>query len=199
MVRAGSQDSRRETIRNSRAGFTLIELVVSISVSVIICGTSGSLLWNATQQRSEVSARAELIDQGASAMEIMARYLKEIPQNECSGNPTPCLAGHAQVSSASTTQILWGTYGFRKSGSTLQMTSNSGTTWYTLCTDVSALAFTYYNRTSQNLLALASPNDEPQNMRRITISLTLNRTNQTAKLQTGVFLRNFMNEVTSDP
>ena len=199
MVRACNHDRFRATAMNPRAGFTLIELVVSISVSVIICGISGSLLWNATQQRSEVSARAELIDLGASAMEIMVRYLKEIPQDECSGNPPPCLAGHAQVTTASATQVRWGTYGFRKSGTNLQMTSNSGTTWYTLCTDVSALAFTYYNRTSQNLLAVASPGDDPQNMRRITISLTLNRTNQTAKLQTGVFLRNFMNEVTSDP
>lgn len=185
--------------RRLRAGFTLIELVVSITVSVIICGLAGSLLWNATQQRSEVSARAELIDMGASALEIMTRYLREIPQDECPGNPTPCLAGHAQVTTATSTQIRWGVYGFRKSGTNLEMTTNSGTTWYKLCGDVSSLSLTYYNRVGQNLLMLTSPDDDPQNMRRVTISLTLVRSSQTAKLSTGIFLRNFMNEVTSDP
>ncbi|MBI5762297.1 MAG: prepilin-type N-terminal cleavage/methylation domain-containing protein [Planctomycetes bacterium] len=199
MVEVHQSIARRKTAKRPRAGFTLIELVVSITVSVIICGLAGSLLWNATQQRSEISARGELIDMGASALEIMTRYLREIPQNECVGNPTPCLAGHAQVTTASSTQIRWGTYGFRKSGTDLEMTTNSGTTWYKLCGDVSSLTLSYYNRTGQNLLSLISPADDPQNMRRITISLTLVRSSQTAKLTTDIYLRNFMNEVTSDP
>jgi hypothetical protein len=36
-------------------------------------------------------------------------------------------------------------------------------------------------------------------MRRIVLTLTLSRANQTAKIRTGIYLRNFMDEVTSDP
>jgi prepilin-type N-terminal cleavage/methylation domain-containing protein len=182
-----------------RAAFTLIELIVSMSVSVVVCGIAGSLVWNATKQRSEVAARGELIDMGSTALEMMIRYLREIPQNECEGTPTPCLNGNAQVTTATVNAIRWGDYGFRKSGSNLQMTTNNAVTWRTLATDVTAFSLTYYNRLGQNLITLSSPDDAPQNMRRIVISLTLSRANQTVVLRTGLYLRSFMNEVTLDP
>jgi len=46
--------------RSRCPGFTLIELVISISVGVIISGVAGSLLWNASTQRAEISLRGEL-------------------------------------------------------------------------------------------------------------------------------------------
>lgn len=181
------------------SAFTLIELVVSISLSSVICGLAASLLWNASRQQSEISARSELTDGASAALEVMVRYLREIPQNECPGGATPCLNGHAQVTTATATQIRYGNNGFRQNGSNLEMTSNNAVNWYTLAGDVSSLQLTYYNRLGQDLAGLSNPCNDAQNMRRVVLTLTLSRSNQTATVRTGLFLRNFMNEVTSDP
>ena len=120
-------------------GFTLIELVVCIVVGSIISGTAGMLLWTASSQRGDVAARGELADQGAMAMEVMARYVREIEQgDDCSSNPTPCLNGNAQISTASTNQINFGTTGFRHTTGSgmVEMTTNSGATWQPLVKDV---------------------------------------------------------------
>jgi hypothetical protein len=169
-----------------------VELVSTIAISSIVCGSAATLLWNAAQQRSEVAARGDLVDIGSVGLERMVRHLRDITQNECSGNPTPCLNGNAQVSTATATQIRWGNYGFRQSGTELQMTSDNATNWYTLASDVTSLQLVYYDRLGAATTTAAS-------MRRISITLTLTRANQTVVLRTGLYLRNFMNEVTTDP
>jgi type II secretory pathway pseudopilin PulG len=179
--------------------FTLIELVLSISVSTIICGLAGSLLWNASRQQSEVAARSELVDEASVALEVVLRYLREIPQDECPGGPSPCLNGNAQVASATTTEIRFGNNGFRHNGANLEMTIDNATSWHTLAADVSSLQLTYYDRLGQDLAGLSNPCNDPQKMRRIVVTLTMNRASQTATVRTGVFLRNFMDEVASDP
>ncbi|HUN82649.1 MAG TPA: hypothetical protein VMV81_14185 [Phycisphaerae bacterium] len=185
--------------RTIARGFTVMELVVSITVSVIICGAASALLWNAASQQAQVAARADMIDNGSAAMELMVRYLREITQNECPGNPTPCLNGNAQVTTATSTLIQWGSYGFRQNGTTLEMSTDNAASWHRLTTDLSTLQLTYFNRTGQDLSTQSSPGNLPANMRRIVIDLTLSRATQVVHLRTGLFLRNFMNEVNSDP
>lgn len=188
----------RPSSRSSGA-FTLVELISTIVISSIICGSASMLLWNAAQQRSEIAARAELVDEGAAALEMLVRYFRDITQNECPGNPTPCLNGNAQVTSATPTEMHWGNYGVRQSGSELQMTADNGANWRALSADLSSLQFVYYNRLGQDLQTQVPPGNGPASMRRIVITLTLSRASQTVILRTGIYLRNFMNEVTSDP
>ncbi|HUN81178.1 MAG TPA: prepilin-type N-terminal cleavage/methylation domain-containing protein [Phycisphaerae bacterium] len=195
---SSSAVSRRRSGRPSRA-FTLIEMISTIVISSIVCGSACMLLWNAARQRSEIAARAELVDEGAAALEILVRYFRDITQNECPVNPTPCLNGNAQVTSATSTQVRWGNFGVRQSGSELQMTSDNGANWRTLCADLSSVQMTFFNRLGQDLQTQTAPGNGPTYMRRIVVTLTLSRAGQTVDLRTGTYLRNFMNEVTSDP
>ena len=185
--------------RSGRRGFTLIELVTSMSVGVIICGVAGSLLWNASRQRAEVSARGELVDMSSAAVEVMLRYIREIPQDECPGGPAPCLLGNAQIALASATEIRFGSIGFRyNSGNRrLEMSNDGGTSWPPLVTDVSGLTFSYFNQTAAQLTSFPLPQADREDVRRIVVDLQLARGGESAHLRTSVYLRSFMNEVST--
>ncbi len=197
----GRSASSRAPRRRRRRGFTLIELVASISVGVIVSGLASSLIWNASKQLTDASARSEMIDEGAAAFELMFRYIREIPQNECPAMPTPCLLGNAQIAAASATELRFGGTGFRlASGSdAVEMTSDSGTTWHPLVKNVSSLAFSYYDRQDNALTAFPLSPTNRAAVRRIQVELLLSRGNESARLRSGVYLRSFMNEVTRAP
>ena len=184
-----------------RSGFTLIELVISISVGAIISGVAGSLLWNASSQRAETAVRSELYDMGSTAMEVIFRHLREISQDECVGSPTPCLEGNAQISAASLTDLRFGNEGFRQNSAdgTVEMTIDGGTTWHRLATDVSSAAFGYFDRTANPLTAFPLSATDRAAVRCISVDIQLARGGQNAHLRSAVYLRSFMNEVAGVP
>jgi type II secretory pathway pseudopilin PulG len=180
--------------------FTLIELVVSMSVGIVVCGLAGSLVWNASRLRAETGARSELVDLASAAVEIYVRYTREIAQNECPSNPTPCLQGNAQISLASASQLVFGTTGFRYDAANgrLEISNNGGTTWQLLCSDVSSCTFSYVNRLGSSLATFPLSATDRAAVRRVGIDLQLTRGAETAHLRASTFLRNFMNEVTGN-
>ncbi len=203
---------RREATRRSGRkparidlGFTLIELIVSISVGAIISGTAGLLLMNAARQRGQVAARCELVDMGSAAMEVMLRYIREIRQDE--NDPqgaTPDLQGNAQVSAAEASQLRFDEYGFRLSGSTLEMTSDDGTSWHPLVRDVAVFDIAYFGWTAgveapTQLSPLPLSAANRADIRRIQLDLQLARGSETAHLRTAIYLRSFMNEAANAP
>lgn len=132
------------------------------------------------------------------AMEVMARYLREIQQdNTCP--PSFCPTGNALISTASATQISFDNTGFRyTSGSGMvEMTTNNGTNWRPLVKDVSNFALAYYERTGVAMWPLPLSSVDREEVRRIQIVFTLARGTQSVKLRTSLYLRNFMNEVTT--
>lgn len=185
--------------RRCANAFTLIELVVAISVSVIISGVAGSLIWEASRQRSEIAARSELVDVGAAALETLFRYVREIPQDECPANPSPCLFGHAQISTASATELTFDSTGFRldAGNNRLEMTLDGGTSWHPLANDVSGLTLSYYDRGGASLASFPLSQPARESVRRIGVEVQLTRSNQNAKLRSSVYLRSFMDEVSS--
>ncbi len=192
--------------RSVRArGFTLIELIVAITVGAIVSGSAGMLILHAAKQRSEVAARSELVDVGSAALECPIRYIREIRQDEnYPAGPTPGLQGNAQVSLADAADLRFDNYGFRLSGTALQITNDTAATWHTLAENVGALTFSYYGWTTgveaPNALTstpLSAPNRAA--IRRVTVRIDLTRGTETARVQTSIFLRNFLNEVANAP
>lgn len=179
-------------IRRKRrlSGFTLVELIVCIVVSAVISGMAGSLLWNATRMRSEVGARAELVDIAARGMEQILRYVREIPQDAA-------LTGLAQISTANASDLRWGVYGIRRTGSTIEVTANTGANWYPILKEATALTFAYYDKNNTALTSLPLSSTNRQAVRLIKINLTVTRSTESVALQTSIYLRAFMNEVTA--
>lgn len=184
-----------------RAAFTLIELIVSISVGAIISGAAAMMIWNATQQRAEVSARSELCEQAAAALESMLRQLREIPQDQCPTEPTPCLEGQAQIALADQAELRFGDVGYRLNAAndSLEMTLDNGDAWYCLTREVQAFAFSYYDRQGNLLSSLPLSSGNRQAVRQVGVDLSLGRGGQDAHVRSRVYLRNFMDEVTSVP
>jgi prepilin-type N-terminal cleavage/methylation domain-containing protein len=185
-------------------GFTLVELVVAISVGAIIAGAAGLMTWNAAKIRAEAAARGDLVDEASAAVEVMLRYIREISQDECPANPTPCLNGNAQVTTAGATELDFDTYGFRLNGSTVEITNDTGNTWHPFVRNVSNLTLTYYGWTSSVeaptlLSSLPLSAADRAAIRRVGIQIDLTHSGQTATLQTSIYLRKFMNEVTNAP
>ncbi len=179
--------------------FTLVELVVCISVSVVISGISGSLILNAASQRAEIADRAELYDIASTAMELVVRRIREIPQDECPANPAPCLMGHAQIDTATAIMLAFDQFGIRLDAGVVQITSDAGASWHPLTPAQAMLTLSYFDRSGSPLASFPLSSTDRENVRRIVISLELSRGAQTARLRTGIYLRSFMDEVQTAP
>lgn len=192
MKRQNAKTLMRRILR--RSGFTLIELVTCIAVGVVICGSAGSLVWNATIIRTEASNRGEMVNAASAALELMLRYFREILQDECPANPTPCNLGNAQVSTATATQLRFGNYGFRLTSTNLEMTTDNAANWYTAAKYVSSLAFSYYNKSGTALTSFPLSSTDRAAIRRVVIAVSMTRGSQTVSVRCGLYLRCFMNE-----
>jgi len=182
--------ARRTNTARRPTGFTLIELIVCIVTSAIIAGMAGALVWNACKDRTEVGARAELTDIAARALEQMLRYIREIGQDAG-------LSGLAQITTAASNDLRFGAYGFRANGTAIEMTTDTATSWWPVARDLSSLTFTYYDKNGTALTSLPLSATDRQAVRLIKINIQLARSTETAKLQTSIYLRSFMNEVIS--
>jgi type II secretory pathway pseudopilin PulG len=185
--------------RIARPAFTLIELVVSMTAGVVICAIAGSLIWNASIQRSETAARAELADLGGTALEVMLRYVREIRRDNCPSAPCGGSGNNkAQIGYAAAGELRFGEYGadqsirIRKNGAYLELSIDSAANWRRLATDASALTFAYYNAVGTPLTALPLSATDRESVRRIQITMTLDRAGQSFSVRGSVYLRNFM-------
>lgn len=170
-----------------------------MTVGVIITGSAAILILNASKQRGEVAARSELTDRAATAMECILRYVREIPQDECIASPTPCLLGNAQVTTAAASDLRFDVYGFRLSGGAIQITNDTAANWHTLAADATGLTLSYYDQDGVALTPLPLNATQREDIRRVTVQVTLGLGGQIAKLRSSIYLRNFMNEVANAP
>lgn len=185
--------------RSLRGGFTLIELVVSMTVGAIISGVAAMMILNASRNRAETAARADLVDTAGAAIETIVRYVRQIPQDECPLMSTPCLNGNAQIDVADASSLDFDTFGFRINGSTIEMSNDSTSSWHPLLRDAASLTFSYYDRSGASLGSLPLSAGDRADVRRITVEIGTSRGGEALNLRTSVYLRAFMNEVTSDP
>ncbi|MCZ6681645.1 MAG: hypothetical protein O7B26_00570 [Planctomycetota bacterium] len=175
-----------------RPAFTLVEMVVAITSSVVVSGVAGSLVWNAARQRSEIGARVELVDIAARSCEQVLRFIREVPQDAG-------MTGLAQISTATATEIRFGNDGFRLSTNDLEMTIDNGSSWHPLTRDVSGLTLGYFNADGASLSSFPLSQTDRESVRRVRVLLELSRGPEVAKVQSSIYLRNFMNEVENVP
>lgn len=163
-----------------QAGFTLIELVITIVLVGIIAGTAGMLLIKGTQAYIEEDRRAAATSQGRLGFERMAREMRSIPQAGAIVGPIGNPGGTFSFSDPTGTAI---TYTLNGATGSLDRTEGAGSP-VILADGVTALEFRHYDRAG----ALTTT---PANIWQIRIDMTVTKGGESQAFRMSVYPRNF--------
>jgi prepilin-type N-terminal cleavage/methylation domain-containing protein len=169
-----------ERSQRGQAGFTLIELIITIVLVGIIAGTAGMLLNKGTQAYIDENQRAAATTQGRLGLERMAREIRSIPQPGAIvgpiTNPTSSLAFSDSVG-------LSIVYAHNGATGTLDRTEGAGLP-VILADGVTTLEFRHYDKAG----ALTTT---PATIWQIRIDLTVTKGGQSQVFRMSVYPRNF--------
>ena len=161
-------------------GFTLIELIVVITIIGIIAGVTGFILLGVADAWTFKFNRADLLADGRLALNRMTREIREVKDLT---SVTTATSSQFRFTNTGNVDI---TYGL--SGSDLDRTVDSVTN--VLAQDVSSLSFTYYDSDGDTI---ATPTVSPSStdIRRVQIDLALTKNGENVYLQSQSVPRNF--------
>ncbi len=165
---------------NNSKGFTLIELVIVITIIGIISGIVGSILIGTIDAWTFRFNRGDLLSNGRLAMNRMVREIREVKNRSKVTTADPSEFSFENVDSVDVTYSL--------SGTDLNRTENETTN--TLAEDVSNLTFTYFDSDGE---PIETPDVAPgaTDIRRVRINLTLTKSGENVYLQSESVPRNF--------
>ncbi len=166
--------------KHGQAGFTLIELVITIVLVGIIAGTAGMLLIKGTQAYIEEDQRSAATSQGRLGLERMARDIRTIPQASAIVGPITNPSSSLSFSDLTGTAI---TYARNGATNALDRTEGAGLP-VILADGVTTLEFRYYDKAG----ALTTT---PANIWQIRIDLTVTKRAETQVFRMSVYPRNF--------
>ncbi|HBG45972.1 MAG TPA: hypothetical protein DDW94_03185 [Deltaproteobacteria bacterium] len=128
-------------------GFTLIELVLSITVMGFVAVTLGLLIYQATRSFATLDAQKEIAQQGTLAIERLSRELRLI---RCTESGNSCKPASTDITEMTSSEIRFVNTnlegrGFRLDGSSLRFRDGSGALdpEYVLSDKISSLTFEY--------------------------------------------------------
>lgn len=163
-----------------RKGFTLIELVIVITIIGIISGVVGYILLGTVQGWTFKASRNDLLWDGRLAMNRMVREIREIKD---STSVTTADSSQFKFIDMHDTDI---TYSIN---STILNRTEGGTS-NKIAENVSAIVFTYYSSSGSTITTpLVAPLST--DIRRIKIDLTLTKGGENVYLQSEGVPRNF--------
>jgi prepilin-type N-terminal cleavage/methylation domain-containing protein len=160
--------------------FSLIELVVTMSVLAVLAWLGFSATLSAVDTWGFLTQRKEILMDGSSAMDRMTREIREVRNS-------------TSVTTANSTTFVF----TDSNNSSIVFTINSGVINITengatngLLSNATAMAFTYYN---SNNTVIATPAVAPSatNIKRVRINITLSKgASRPMYLQSDVWPRN---------
>ncbi len=161
-------------------GFTLIELVIVISVVGIISVIIGSMLLGTIKAWTFKFNRNDILWDGRLAINRITREIRAVRDT---ASVTTASAAQFRFIDTNNVDIT-----YSLSSTNLNRTENG--TANLLAGNVSSLAFTYYDA-NENTIAIPSVSPSATNIRRVRINLTLTKNGQNVYLQSDSVPRNF--------
>jgi len=162
-------------------GFTLIELIIVITIIGIITGVVGFVLFGAVDAWTFKFNRSDILSDGRPAMNRMVREIREIRDNDSVATASSSEFRFTNVDNVDITYNL--------SSTDLNRTANGVTN--TLAEDVSGLTFTYYDSCASGATPIAPTVGTDTNIRRVQIDLTLTKNGENLYVQSQSVPRNF--------
>jgi prepilin-type N-terminal cleavage/methylation domain-containing protein len=173
---------RRPRSQPLRRGFTLVEAICAMTIIVALGSVASGLIYTGVGGYRSAATTAQLHEEASSALDVIARALRQVPQATGGGGPN--------VSAVTPSSITFGTSSFSLSGSTLSWV-DSGAAAATLLTDVSDFSIQCYNDKGEDL-ATSLSGSACQPIRRVQVSITLSRGGLSDTIRTRVFIRSMM-------
>ena len=167
-------------INMNKRGFTLVELVIVITIVGIISVVIGSMLLGTVKAWTFKFNRNDSLWDGRIALDRMTREIRAIKNTT---SVTTASAAQFRFIDAGNKDIT-----YSMSSTNLNRTENG--TANLLAENVSSLAFTYYD-TNGNTIATPTVSPSATNIRRIRISLTLTKNGENVYLRSDASTKNF--------
>lgn len=171
------------TMRGRRPGFTLVEAIAAMTVLSVLAGLSSMLMYSAVVASRDVSVQGQLHEEVSTAMEQVARALREIPAVQKGAVLAPAID---QVTPSS---IHWGTSTLSLSGTELHLVEDGVAA--ILLRDVTAFSIQCYDDTNAPLPGSISGAGTGE-IQRVAVLLTISRSGVSETLQMRVFIRSLM-------
>ena len=165
-----------------RSAFTLIEAIATMVILSTLGIVSGGMVMSAMQSYSQGSVRAEIHNEASLAMERLVREIRSLPAKP-DGNPN--------ISELHPSSMIWtGTTHSIALVNNQLLYTQSGTA-RVLLSDVTGFTLRAYG-VQNTPLAPTLIGDACNDIRRISLTISVTRANSTNTIQTRVFLRCMM-------
>jgi prepilin-type N-terminal cleavage/methylation domain-containing protein len=174
----------------TRRGFTLIETIATIIILGIVATIASQTILVAMDGYIRGSTQSQLHSELSTTLERIEREIRKIPIKTGYGSIAP------NITSVTASSIAWtGGFNLYLNGSQL-MFADAGAAAAVLLEDVTGFTVQTYNESNAALGAsLSGSACDP--IRRISITVTIQRSGITETLRTKVFLRNTLDGATS--
>ena len=171
-------------------GFTIIELIIVIVIAGIISGIFGMLILQVIDVYSFVTVREDVLSEAELAMERMVREMRQI-QKAAQTIEVIYLADGAEFQFVDVDDNI---IGFKRNGSDLNRMefSEPGVLQYDdlLADDITNMAFTYWDEDNDELSSTPLSSADIEKIKRIEISIEMERQDQEVRIDTQVYPRN---------
>ena len=168
-----------------RRGFTIIEAIATMTVLAAIGSVTSVIIHTTMDSYTAGSVSAQLHSELSITMDRIMRALRKIPRDSGASGTAP------NIDSVSATSITWDTdYTLGLSGTNVIYTEDGGTPTV-LQSNVTAFGIQAYNESNTAMAAtLSGTNCDP--IRRLLITITVQRNGVTESLRAKLFVRETM-------
>ncbi len=170
-------------------GFTLIETIMSIVIIGIVGVIVALTIYEGVEGYLLASRRMVLTQDARNALTRMIREIGGLDKRMSAGNMVGILT--ADVSNFRFIDSSNSDITFDKSGTTIRRSGDGQVTFDTLANNASALTFKYYNVSNTELTSVPLSQGNINNIRWLSIEITLSVNGQSVKMRSQVFPRDF--------
>lgn len=168
-----------------RRGFTLVELVASMTVIATLAAVSSGLIYSATRAYRDISVRSRLHASASLALTRIFTHLRAVPLTQAAPTIIP------SIDSVGASTIAWaGDCSLSVSGTNLMLVVDGGAP-YVLLGGVTAFSVSTFDE-SNSTLSASLTGAACAAVRRVRISVTVEASGISETVSSRVFLRSAM-------
>lgn len=178
---------RRHPLARSRSAFTLVEAIATIAIVATLSVLSSRLILEGASRFSDATIRVDLHNQASGALDRIVQDLRSM-QKDSGSTVVPSIASGFTATSVTFNDSAGTATTISYDPSTSIVSISQPGVTSTLLSNCTAFSLAYADKDN----ATVSPGSSRDNIRRITISLTVTRSGISESLRTKIYIRAMM-------